>query len=154
MCRSLEKQTNKHKKKRWRFCFVPLTVLSKRRLVIPVHCSILVLLPLFDFECVLRSWLDWDWSYYQQSIELVLPIIPRSPPDAIAWQEQCFLGLLRLFRCLVRASYNWASWPHLPSPHSVLFSFRFSVHGTAFHFRLDGTECNGNITVFWLLLYM
>ena len=89
---------------------------------------------------------------YWQSIELTLPIDPNRLQMQSLGQNSAPFGLLKLFRRLLWISYNWDRWPHLPSLHSVPFSFHFSVHGTAFRFCLDETEPNGNITIFWLLL--
>ena len=94
---------------------------------------------------------------YRRSIRLALPNDPDRLQMQSLGQNNAPFGLLRLFRHLVQASNDRDSWRRLPSPYSVPFSYLYSIHGTAFRFSLDGTEWNGNVTVFFfflLLLYV
>ena len=51
------------------------------------------LLPLFDFERVLQLRLDWVWSPLSTIDRPRIANWLWSPPNAIAWMEQCFFWL-------------------------------------------------------------
>ena len=115
------------------------------------------LMPLFDFEKVLQSRLDWVWSSLAGQPLLLTFDWPRianwlwSPPNAIARIEWWFF---RLFRCHFRVSYDWNSRLHVPLhlPSPIPFPLLCMGNG---HFTSISTGQNGTKTspFFLLLLY-
>ena len=77
----------------------------------------------FETECYCRSLISSVFCdcgsagievSYRRSIELALPINFDRLQMQMLGQNNAPFGLLRLFRCLVRASYNQDSRPHIP----------------------------------------
>ena len=108
-----------------------------------------LLLPLFDFEQVLWSRLNWVWSPLSTINRSRVANWLRSPPNAIAWIEWCFLAFLGSWGII----FMLASQLHVQSHRPPTVPFPFLCMGNG-RFTFVWTGQNGTkMSPLWLLLY-